>query len=819
MRSALLNATVEAAPVVGSDELWRQRVHDELSSQADTVARVRDGPGLECIEGRGTTVAYLKRFTEQFDTKELRELATRESIAFLKKQIQAREQALKAGSSVQAGAETALLATHLRTLHAQGKLSDEQFTARLKEHATAAQRRSNRECIEAGLRLLQADLQKREAGAFTTSRDIHRHVVKAQCDELMCRWCELPAAGGVGNRAIKIGEAVDPVSGYPDFGPADYFLSYNWDTPWSELLDALEIHSAERKASGSSRGESPTSSSSTTISARPTYYWIDIFAVNQHEPWNCAYRLMEEGCSGCAAVAEDMHDWDTADPENPKGFERVIAFTQKTVMLMEPWYNPRPPTRVWCLFEGNTTLAKGGQLEVVLSRRQKREMQIAMADRFSALEQSLASIDVRRAEATMLADRDKIYQSIEELAAGFEGLNHCMKAAMSRWLADTAVELVERQRPGAQPLGADELQVEMQNHARDHSGNTASFWIGLANRAPRLASCTMLVQFLVFSIAIVLVSIGVLGGVPPWSVFGGAQGGPVALLGLVFPLACLIILCCQLPLLHVSMSLSQVQQEHQLRTPPLFEQGRKSRAVITVSSLALTVAGITFPFVGAAWGVGGVSILFAVTYGCFVSPRSSILTDRVAMLQRTELAVKAGWVELKLDRAEAARALFLAAHEELLASLGSDNLAAWNALPGLLAATKQVYLRNIQLDGGDGHGCAAELQNLRRMFEDVAAKHLEIQCTCTATCSNEAGAWRTHQATVLLASADEEEVIAEVLVMLTDAAEKYGATIEAFAQRHRRDEDDPAWEKFTGERRSNSNDVQFLFVRQRVVAA
>ena len=163
--------------------------------------------------------------------------------------------------------------------------------------------------------------------------------------------------------------------------------------------------------------------------------------------------------------------------------------------------------------------------------------------------------------------------------------------------------------------------------------------------------------------------------------------------------------------------------------------------------------------------------------------------------------------------------MFLAAHEELLASLGSDDLSAWNALPGLLAATKQVYLRNTQLDGRDGHGNPAELQNLRRMFEDVAAKHLETQCTCAATCSDEVAAWRTHQATVLLASADEKDVVAEVLVMLTDAAEKYGATVEASAQRYRRDEDDPAWEKFIGARRSNWNDVQFVFVRQRVVTA
>ena len=56
------------------------------------------------------------------------------------------------------------------------------------------------------------------------------------------------------------------------------------------------------------------------------YYWIDIFAVNQHlatPPWECTNGLTN--CPGCAAVSADMHDWATADPNNPKGLERVIS--------------------------------------------------------------------------------------------------------------------------------------------------------------------------------------------------------------------------------------------------------------------------------------------------------------------------------------------------------------------------------------------------------------------------------------------------------------------------------------------------------------
>ena len=94
-------------------------------------------------------------------------------------------------------------------------------------------------------------------------------------------------------------------------------------------------------------------------------------------------------------------------------------------MLMEPWDKPRPPTRVWCLFEGNTTIAKGGQLEVVLGRKQQRQLQKALEDRFVELEDNLSQIDARRAEATVIADRAAIFDAVED-AAGDCGNYNCI---------------------------------------------------------------------------------------------------------------------------------------------------------------------------------------------------------------------------------------------------------------------------------------------------------------------------------------------------------------------------------------------------------
>ena len=36
-----------------------------------------------------------------------------------------------------------------------------------------------------------------------------------------------------------------------------------------------------------------------------------------------------------------------------KGFERVIncESCRETLVLLEPWFSPRPTSRVWCLYE------------------------------------------------------------------------------------------------------------------------------------------------------------------------------------------------------------------------------------------------------------------------------------------------------------------------------------------------------------------------------------------------------------------------------------------------------------------------------------
>ena len=86
-----------------------------------------------------------------------------------------------------------------------------------------------------------------------------------------------------------------------------------------------------------------------------------------------------------------MHDWGTDVRSNPKGFARVISHTKHTLVLNDHWSNPRPPTRVWCLFEGYQTLDRGGVLEMVLGEKQRLDLQLSLDDRFGEVEASDAA--------------------------------------------------------------------------------------------------------------------------------------------------------------------------------------------------------------------------------------------------------------------------------------------------------------------------------------------------------------------------------------------------------------------------------------------
>ncbi len=620
---------------------------------------------------------------------------------------------------------------------------------------------------------LKADLARREDKPYLTARDVHKLLVVAATQESMHRYVELPG----------VGDSRDTEAGHWYVGRARYFLSYSWDSPFHAVVDALTDHT--RRHWDAASGEPPP------------YYWIDIFAVNQHlamPPWQCQapqtqalrrelntlsvpeldrratasdceeidkkYRdegktrrdlkreaiemvvtkeMNEPGCiacTGCTAVAADMHDWSRPVGHPAKGFERVIEHTRHTLVLNEPWENPRPPTRVWCLFEGYTTLAKGGQLEVLLGPQQRLGMQLSLGEQliheqlgeqFRFLEARVRNIDARLAEATKEKDREQIFAAIERLPGGFAGLNEQMQQAQREWLAESAQGVLARSDPSREPLGLVEMELEV---AAIGEGSWCCcccpfcFW-------PNGAKATRLVErWPKLPMLLVL-----LGGFELLAVF------LIEIVGLsvteandVLPLMKLVTVL-SLVKMFPGLYLRDHQRERGLRpAPPLLGAWalRHRQAVVGAVGL-LSVAGVPLALRFAVpWSAKdeargaaqGVSFFFGpmLAAGLTFIVRTSLESDAQAAERRASLAVSAGWLRLRLggeQQLEEAERIFRAAHEQLQQLLGpTDPLRSLLAAPGLARSRcelgrtteAQAVVAEVQAAverGSQGNGCTA----------------------------------------------------------------------------------------------------------------
>jgi hypothetical protein len=148
----------------------------------------------------------------------------------------------------------------------------------------------------------------------TTTRQVHRDVIVRETLQRRCRY-------------VRLMRGQTDEAGRPYYGKAFAFVSHSWDSEWAELLDAICAHS-DRWVRDHPAEE-------------PPYYWVDIFAINQH--------------SGTVECTDDMPDWDHMAPDH--GFQRVIQRTGTVLALQDSWVDPRVVHRAWCLYEMTTALA------------------------------------------------------------------------------------------------------------------------------------------------------------------------------------------------------------------------------------------------------------------------------------------------------------------------------------------------------------------------------------------------------------------------------------------------------------------------------
>jgi hypothetical protein len=420
------------------------------------------------IECRAVSVSFLEEFTRQkvHSQPDLMKQATAEAIVFLEKAIVETKAALKTVTEGSASTRSRGNQQAGATETLQRGWSSQFDTER------------DKALLQSKLERQEHDLRSRRAKPYMTTRDAHQLIIKAETDALMCRYVELPGWGA---------DMID-ASGVPFVGDAEAFLSHSWDSPWESL-----VNSARERATADRRNDK-------TQQKNITYLWIDIFAVNQHWPQTGSDGSVTcpTGCPGCAAIREDLPDWESMAQQNYSvGFGRVLNFSKHVCVLMEPWHAPRPPTRVWCLFEMYRGLSGvGGTADVVLSRLEKQAMQVALAHDWTKFESLVVSIDARDAEVTVQSDRDNIFGLITADADGFSGLNAAIRESLYHWLITSGEETLAQLDPSAVALSRSELNEEAALHKLNR---VRKCQLRCVNRFPRAPVQLPVLGYLVLS--------------------------------------------------------------------------------------------------------------------------------------------------------------------------------------------------------------------------------------------------------------------------------------------------------------------------------
>ena len=151
-------------------------------------------------------------------------------------------------------------------------------------------------------------------------------------------------------------------------GVAHVFVSWFLQTPLSTLLDAVRQYLLQHP-------ELPRDA---------TRFWVCDYAIRQADARADVKRLGD-----CV---------------------RAIGHT---VLLMEPWDDPMPLRRAYCIKEVYHTQASGARFDMVMSTPQQAAFETALVEDFDSIQLKLSKVDVRQAECLKPEDQQAILSELD----------------------------------------------------------------------------------------------------------------------------------------------------------------------------------------------------------------------------------------------------------------------------------------------------------------------------------------------------------------------------------------------------------------------
>ena len=172
--------------------------------------------------------------------------------------------------------------------------------------------------------------------------------------------------------------------------PSTIFVSHAWAYPFVSVnLDGMRQYAKETS---------------------DVYFWFDVFTNDQN-----------------GVVGKDF-DWFC------NRFRGSIQAIGKVLLILFPWNDPVPMTRVWCLFEISSTLNMPEvEFIVKLPTSQVSALEEGVRADHQAIITALSSIQAENATASFINERDLIFDVIRQSEGGFSAVNIQIKTFLREW--------------------------------------------------------------------------------------------------------------------------------------------------------------------------------------------------------------------------------------------------------------------------------------------------------------------------------------------------------------------------------------------------
>ncbi|ORY31577.1 TPR-like protein [Rhizoclosmatium globosum] len=224
-----------------------------------------------------------------------------------------------------------------------------------------------------------------------TTQDICNKFVKPQTESSKLSWC---ADMYLSKDPNLMGQVHD----------ANYFISHAWKYTFLDVVEALTNFVDSNK-----------------LDPEATIIWFDLLSNSQHN-----------------TSAKDFTWWTTV-------FQNAIQKIGSVVLIMQPWDDPIPLTRAWCVYEIYVSNVAGSSFYVAMPPNETILFMDSLKKQSQKYLSLLANLNSQNCKAGNTSDQEAIFTTIER-TIGFSKLDRTVLETLAVWIIGTLQDHITSSR-------------------------------------------------------------------------------------------------------------------------------------------------------------------------------------------------------------------------------------------------------------------------------------------------------------------------------------------------------------------------------------